>query len=238
MAILSHIRMLSILLLLACGLSACATTGSADKQGYTAAAQSDPLEPFNRAMHSFNTVLDDLILDPLAELYQWIVPDFLAQAIHSALLNLTSPVIFANALLQGDLMHASDTFWRFFVNSSLGVAGLFDIATEAGMPAYRSEDFGQTMGVWGVDHGAYLVLPVLGPSSARDGLGRLADWLMDPFSWAFSDGEVLLRSGLRVVDTRVELDPVIDRVNETSLDSYATFRSLYLQRRAAEIRNR
>lgn len=201
------------------------------------AGNNDPLEGMNRAFHDFNEVADQIILEPASELYSFAVPQVARTSIYNFLENIEAPVIFANSILQGDPQNVFVTFWRFVFNTTLGVGGLFDIATEFGMPERNHEDFGQTLGVWGVGQGAYLVLPLLGPSSLRDAPGKIIDVLINPFTYALKPAESTAIFATRAIDTRARLDRYIDQVNETSLDPYATFRSLYLQRRQALVNN-
>ena len=151
-----------------------------------------------------------------------------------------SPVIFLNDLLQGELDRAITTAVRFMVNSTIGILGVIDIATEMGLEGH-DEDFGQTLAVWGVPEGPYVVLPLFGPSNPRDAIGLVVDFLVDPFNlWAENtdrDFAIFARAGTRAVDLRATHMEALDNLEKTSLDFYATIRSLYRQRRANEIRN-
>jgi len=200
-------------------------------------AEEDPLEGFNRAMHSFNEVVDNIVLGPVAKIYKAVLPQYAQNRVYNFLDNVEAPVVFINSLLQGDPQNLFVTFWRFVFNTTLGVGGIFDIATELGVPQRSDEDFGQTLGVWGVGQGAYLELPIIGPSSLRDAPGRVIDIFLNPFTYALEPAESVAIGVTRAVDTRARLDRYIDQVNTTSLDPYATFRSLYLQRRAALVSN-
>lgn len=202
-----------------------------------ARASNDPLEGVNRVFHDFNAVLDHIILEPASELYTFALPQVARNSVYNFLENIEAPVVFANSILQGDPQNVFVTFWRFIFNSTLGVAGLFDIATELGMPERNHEDFGQTLGVWGVGQGPYLVIPFLGPSSLRDAPGQFIDALINPLTYALEPLESTALLVTDVVDTRARLDRFIDQIDETSLDSYATFRSLYLQRRQGLVNN-
>lgn len=196
----------------------------------------DPLEPFNRAMLDFNLALDKAVLKPVAFVYKEGLPDPIQTNIHNFLENLRGPVIFANDLMQGEWDRAGNTLLRFAMNSTIGLAGINDFATEAGIPKH-DEDFGQTTAVWGVDSGPYLVLPIFGPSNPRDGVGMLVDSLIDPFTWT-TPGEFRLGVTVtRAVDKRARNYDAIDDLEKNSLDLYAAIRSLYRQRRADEIRN-
>ncbi len=196
----------------------------------------DPLEPVNRVVFALNELLDVMLVGPVAEAYGEL-PAPLRTGVGNVLENLRAPVTFVNDLLQGESDRAGTTFARFFVNSTLGLFGLFDIAAELGHPRHQ-EDFGQTLAVWGVGDGPFLVLPLLGPSTLRDLAGLVVDrGVFDPWT-ALASGELrAARVAGEAVDTRHRLDPLIRDVRRNSLDPYATLRSAYRQRRAAEIRN-
>ncbi len=226
-----------LILMLSClMLSGCASNVD-DSNPYQDVAIQDPLEPLNRVFYKFNSTVDHILLRPAAVVYHGVVPEFGRKRVHHFLDNMAAPVVMANSLLQGDVENAFVTMWRFILNTTLGVGGLFDFAAEAGLPKKHDEDFGQTLGVWGVESGPYLVLPFIGPSSLRDGPARAADWFMDPFNYALHNGEIAARTAGDIVDFRSENLDIIDNIYETSLDPYASFRSLYLQRRKAEIEN-
>ena len=159
-----------VALLLCLALTGCATTsGSRDREN------DDPLEPMNRAVFNANDAIDTAIMKPFAEGYRDIVPQFFRDRIRAFVDNLQEPRIFVNNLLQLRINDAGFTFARFYVNSTLGLAGLFDIASEHGLPR-QTGDFGQTLAVWGVDSGPYLVLPLFGPSNFRDAFGSAVDF--------------------------------------------------------------
>ena len=159
---------------------------------------------------------------------------------NDALDNLRAPVIFLNDVLQGELKRAATTLVRFIINSTLGLLGLNDIATDLGIKGHN-EDFGQTLAVWGVPEGPYVMLPLFGPSNPRDAIGMVVDFLIDPFNiWAGNtdrDFAVFARSGTRAVDLRAIYMEALDELEKSSLDFYASIRSLYRQRRANEINN-
>lgn len=208
-----------------------------DNDGTDDAAMHDPLESFNRAMHHVNYTLDGLVVRPVTKIYRGVVPQVGRKGVSNFLSNLSSPVTLVNSVLQGDPENAFKTFWRFMFNSTFGLGGVIDVAGYYGLHA-NNEDFGQTMGVYGVEPGAYLVIPVLGPSSARDLPGRVVDFFTDPFNYLVSDGWIAARAGLSAVDTRSRNFKLIDRIYEDSLDPYATIRSGYMQRRQSEINKR
>jgi phospholipid-binding lipoprotein MlaA len=200
----------------------------------------DPLEPLNRRMFVVNDGLDTLVLRPAAEAYRIFIPPEIRTSVRNMLGNLRSPVILLNDVLQGETQRAGTTLGRFVLNTTLGVGGLFDVATGYGLPGH-GEDFGQTLAVWGAGEGPYLFLPALGPSNPRDLVGTGVDAVSNPFTWisggAWLDTATAARIGLQVLDTREGLIEPLDALRQGSLDPYAALRSAYRQRRAAEIRN-
>lgn len=198
---------------------------------------SDPIEGLNRAVFTFNEGLDIALINPAAQTYDFLLPEYAQNRVYYFLENIEAPVVFANALLQGDAENTFVTFWRFVFNSTLGVLGLFDIATELGMPPRRHEDFGQTLGAWGMGPGPYLVLPLIGSSSLRDAPGRVIDILINPFTYGLKPFESAAIGISRAIDSRARYDRFINQVYDSSLDPYATFRSLYFQRRQALVNN-
>jgi phospholipid-binding lipoprotein MlaA len=196
----------------------------------------DPLESVNRGIFEFNRHVDSFVLKPVATAYTTWVPGFFRERVHSMLVNLRAPVVLANDLLQGEGERAGITVARFLVNSTLGFAGMFDMATEMGLE-HHDEDFGQTLAVWGVDEGPYLMIPVLGPSNLRDGAGRIVDLFLDPFNYLVDDEYIYARSGVALLDARARYSGMIEDLEATSIDLYATYRTLYRQHRGDEIRN-
>ena len=198
----------------------------------------DPAEPAMRAIFEFNRVLDKAFLKPAAEFYKGFLPPPLQSGVYNVLNNLRTPVILLNDVLQGKFERAGTTLARFFVNSTIGVLGFSDQAADMGME-YHNEDFGQTLAVWGADEGPYLMLPIFGPSNPRDAVGLAVDFLTDPINlWARNtDREAVIwaRTGTRAVDQRARNFDVIEDLEKSSLDFYATVRSLYRQRRNDEI---
>lgn len=236
------------LLLSAASLPGCAVEGNspthkaapvetADQVDLPGPDNHDPLEPFNRGIFRFNEVVDGLVLKPAAHIYRGVLPNPVRNGVHNALTNLSAPVVFINSAFQGDDQNMGRTFGRFLLNSTLGVAGIFDIASDMGIPKEHKKDFGQTMGVHGVSSGAYLTLPLLGPSSTRDAFGMVTDFAMDPFSYIFTTPTNMAISGTRVVDRRAELLPLSDRIYRDSLDPYASIRSIYQQNRMKVVDN-
>lgn len=198
-------------------------------------AEADSLESFNRAMYGVHTAVDGVVIRPVTFVYRSVVPESGRTMVSNFLRNLASPISFANSVLQGDVDNSFGTFWRFAINSTIGIGGLFDVADEAGL-RHRDNDFGQTLAVWGVGSGSYLFLPVLGPGTGRDTLGRAVDMVFNPLTWAEESWPVYVQGGMTVIDRRSANYTLIEDISQTSLDPYATFRSGYLQRRTVEIK--
>ncbi len=188
----------------------------------------DPLEPFNRVMFTINTKLDKFLVRPIARGYQEVVPQRARKAVHSSIKNLQEPITFLNSVLQGNIEQSVQSLGRFMINSTIGLGGLFEIADRR---TGTEEDFGQTLGHYNLPAGPYLVLPLLGPSNVRDGVGRAVDVFSDPFYYALDDTENMIRTGITGVDLRSTLMPITDDIEETSFDPYATYRSMYQQHR-------
>lgn len=193
----------------------------------------DPLEPLNRKVFEFNQAVDENFLVPVAKGYRAVVPEEARKSIHNFTNNLKEPYNFINNLLQLS-PDTPKTFARFIINSTVGFLGFFDVASELGLE-YDEEDFGQTLALWGIPEGPYLVLPLIGPSNPRDAAGFAVGIAADPINLTL--GGLGLRivnyglSGLTLISEReVYLDPV-EQIKANSLDYYATMRSLYRQRR-------
>ena len=205
-------------------------------------ANNDPAEPFNRAMYDVHQAIDTAVLRPVAVAYRAVVPPPVRTGVSNVLSNLRSPVILMNDALQGETERFGVTLGRFMLNSTLGVGGIFDVASRFGLTPH-TEDFGQTFAVAGVEEGPYLFIPILGPSNPRDLLGFAAGIAADPFTWlTFGNRDLLdtlsyIRAGATVVSTRESLLDTLDDVQRTSLDPYATLRSAYRQQRTREISN-
>ena len=195
---------------------------------------SDPLEGINRAIFFVNGGLDTTLVRPIAWVYGNYVPPFAKQRVSNFFTNLNAPVVFANDLLQFEFEDAAETSARFLINSTIGLAGLFDVASEIGLEPHEA-DFGQTLHTYGVGPGPYLVLPLLGPSNLRDGFGRAVDTLLNPLTWLLEPEENLIIAGAKGLVQREELLESLDAVRETSVDYYAALRSLYYQNRAVEL---
>ncbi|HXJ01761.1 MAG TPA: VacJ family lipoprotein [Micropepsaceae bacterium] len=203
------------------------------------AGENDPYESTNRAIFEFNRQVDDNFALPVARFYRDVVPDPARTGIHNFLTNLDSPVTFGNDLLQGDFRRGGQTFARFITNSTIGLGGLIDMASRFQIPDH-TEDFGQTLGVYGSGEGPYIVVPFLGPAPPRDLFGRIVDIFLDPFTYVGlrSKTEWMIgRGGFEVLDLRERNIDTIDQIQRTSIDYYATVRNLYRQSRDAEIRN-
>lgn len=197
---------------------------------------SDPLENSNRAIFKFNNAVSHAVIHPVVKGYRTVVPKPARMGVRNFLRNLKSPTTFANQLLQGDLDGAGTVLVRAVINSTVGVGGLFDVAKEAGLK-YEQEDFGQTLGVWGVGHGPYLVVPVLGPSSLRDYAGYFVDSYADPLRWyLFNIDEeewYYAKLGADYLDLREDILDILEDLEKNSIDYYAAVRSTYYQRREA-----
>ncbi len=213
-------------------LGACASVHNGEP-GYA-----DPFESMNRGVFAFNEVIDDVALEPAAKGYRAILPKPARKGVRNFLRNLRSPVNIANQLLQGDIEgFASDTI-RALVNTTIGFGGFIDIAESAGLP-YEHEDFGQTMAVWGIGNGPYLVAPVFGPNSLRDHAGWAVDSYLDPLRlYLFNTNQEVwhyARVGTAGIDKREELLDVLADLESSAIDYYATVRSTLYQNRMAMI---
>lgn len=221
--------------------AACATPPKDDPEALAEFERiNDPLEPFNRVVFEVNLTLDGLILKPFATMYRGVMPEVGRTAVHNVLSNLREPVVFVNDVLQGELERAGTAAGRFAINSTIGILGIIDVATDFGLEQH-SEDFGQTFAVWGAPEGPYLVLPIFGPSNPRDALGLLAEAVLDPLNYYARHEDIdafqTSRSLTTGIDIRERNLDTLDVIERTSLDFYAAIRSLYRQRRADEIRN-
>lgn len=209
----------------------------------TAAAEenfNDPFEETNRAVFGFNQAVDNAVLVPVAKTYRTVLPPPVRQSVHNILRNLNGPVIFANDVLQGQLGLAGDTLGRVALNTTIGVGGVFDVATPIGIP-HHANDLGITLANWGFGEGPYVILPVLGPSNPRDLVGMVGDSFADPASYFAAQNQlywaILTRTAVSGIDVRARNIESLADIEKTALDYYATIRSLYRQRRAAQIRH-
>ena len=199
----------------------------------------DPIEPINRAIFSFNNVADRVVLEPVAKGYKKL-PSPIQSGISNFLSNLRAPLVVINQLLQGQGENAMQSTGRFFVNSTVGVFGLIDVAEKIGLEE-KEEDFGQTLATWGVGDGFYIVLPLFGPSNLRDTTGMVMTMITDPINaYAVSEGEawiVPMRTAANAVDQRSKIIDEVNALRDNSLDYYASVRSSYYQNRRAAINN-
>jgi phospholipid-binding lipoprotein MlaA len=212
-------------------LAGCATTGEPDPR--------DPLEGLNRGVYQFNDVVDRYALKPVAQAYDFVMPDFAQNCIHNIFGNIGDVWAGLNSLLQGRPVDFINTLGRVLFNTTMGLGGCIDVATMNGANKIPN-DFGTTLGVWGLGQGPYLVLPVLGASTLRDGAGLATDTLVNPAAVGAIDNVRLRNSlwGVQAVDTRASLLDATDTVDRVSLDPYSFVRDAYLQRRAALLRSK
>ena len=196
----------------------------------------DPFEEINRATLDRNLAVYDGVVEPVVRAYRWVVPEFVRIGVSNVLDNLSTPRIFINDLLQGELARASASFGRLAVNTTLGLGGLFDPASQMGIEKH-DEDFGQTLAVYGVEDDPYLVLPLFGPSNPRDAVGRVVDMALDPANYLLFPVSLAVNMTASTVD-RFARDPDrIEALRRDSFDFYATLRDAYSQNRAYLVRN-
>lgn len=217
------IRRLKRLLVLGSALLVAVQAGAQDKQR-------DPFEGFNRTMYSVNEVLDKYAARPVAQAYDAAVPLPVKASVGNVFGNVGEVWVGANSALQGKGGDAGITLARLLINSTVGIFGLFDVASEMGLERYN-EDFGQTLAVWGVSDGPYLFLPVIGPRTSRDFAGWAVDSYADPVRAIRSNNERLSATVVRFVDIRAGLLPADRLLEEAALDKYSYVRDAYLQRR-------
>lgn len=192
----------------------------------------DPYERFNRTVYKFNDTLDRAVLKPVAQGYEKVVPQPIDDGVTNFFSNIDDVVVTLNDLLQGKFRQAGSDLSRLVWNSTVGIGGLFDVASQLGLPKHN-EDFGQTLGAWGVEPGPYIVLPLLGPSTFRDTVALPADWYSDPLYYYYAvdkSGYWQLRS-LDTIDTRAGLLRASRLIEQAALDEYVFLREAYLQRR-------
>ena len=222
-----RVSKLFIIILLIFQISGCATK-----------ANQDPLESFNRAIYKFNDVADGAIIKPISNSYKNITPTFVVKGVNNFFNNIRDVVTVINELLQGKIEYAANDTGRILVNSTIGLLGFIDVHSISGGER-RKEDFGQTLGYWGVGQGAYLVLPFIGPSTTRDAVGLVTDTLaFDPISYI---NNVRGRNQVRIlqfIDARTELLNASAIMDEASLDPYAFQRDAYLQYREALVKDK
>ena len=215
------------ILLLSISLYGCATTNSLDER--------DPLEGFNRGVYSFNQTMDDLIFDPIGDLYRAITPDFIESGVTNFFNNLNDLSVIANEILQFKFGRASSDAARFVINSTVGLLGFFDVSSEMGLSKHN-EDFGQTLAQWGFESGPYIVVPFFGPASLRDLSSFVVDkGVLNPMFYIEDD---MIKSGLltlNYVDFKSRLSSTKELVGTASLDEYEFIKNAYFEKRAYEI---
>jgi phospholipid-binding lipoprotein MlaA len=243
----------SLFVLLSCGLGATSLARAGDPEAANPipdplyddpeavaepAGFPDPLEPLNRATFRFNGHVSRWVLDPLIRAYDFVVPAAGRHAIRRALVNLDSPAVFANDVLQIEPVDAGVTATRFALNTTIGLLGLFDPATRFGIPGHES-DFGQTLALLGTPSGPYLMLPVIGPTTARDGTGYFVDflfrpttYLLTPYAQAFIMPVTEGGAGIATLDANVD---AVHALEASSVDYYAALKNAYYQDRIARI---
>jgi len=223
----------------ALALSGCASDRLPPDQAKAAEDANDPFEPMNRTVFDMNQGFDKAVLLPTAQVYVDVVPDGARDSVHNFIDNLDQPVYFANNVLQGDFDHAGSTLGRFVINSTIGIGGLFDVASRWDIPNHP-EDFGITLGKWGVGEGPYLVVPFFGPDNPRDGTGQIVDIFLDPTTYVHIDGHIYWSAGrelAKAIDLRSRNIDNLDSIERSSVDYYASMRSLYRQLRNNKIRD-
>ena len=194
----------------------------------------DPWEGYNRAVYAFNDGLDSVLLKPAAQAYDAVVPEPVDQGVSNFFANLGEVGNFANGLLQAKPGESARALARLAINSTVGLLGLFDVATGLGIER-SEEDFGQTLGAWGAGPGPYFVLPVLGPSTVRDALAQPVDFATDPVSWLDNPGARNAALAAEAVDHRADLLETEAAVEDLTADQYALVRNAYLDRRRYEV---
>lgn len=204
-------------------------------------AANDPLEPVNRSMFSFNEKFDHYVELPIAGFYLLWMPKPLSNGLNNFLTNLDMPVVFTNDILQGEVTRAGQAFGRFTVNSTLGLGGFLDVASRTDLP-YHYADMGQTLHVYGVGDGPFLVLPIVGPDPPRDLGGDIFDLVIDPITYLPTGAPLYMRAGVTIgvrsaspFQTNARNVVLRQELQKSSLDPYVTMRSVYRQLRAAQI---
>lgn len=216
----AQLKSLAMTVLAAGMLTGCATSGN----------PKDPIEGFNRAMFAFNEGLDAAIIKPVATGYEAVLPSPIRTGVTNFFSNIEDVFIGVNNLLQGKLPQAASDLGRVAINTTIGLLGVLDIATDAGLEKH-DEDFGQTFGRWGVGNGAYVVIPVFGPRTVRDTVGLVLDVAADPVAQHRPRRTRDIALVLRMINDRANLLPADKVVEEAALDKYSYMRDAYLQRR-------
>lgn len=203
--------------------------------GCSSTSDKDPLEPMNRGIYKFNDVADKALFKPVASGYKAITPTPIRAGINNFFNNLSNVVTIVNQLLQFKFNKAAETTGRFVVNTTVGILGFIHVASRTGFNTYR-EDFGQTLGYWGMGNGPYLMLPLLGPSNLRDTAGLITDWLFfEPLGYVEDPQTRNILLGVKFIDRRADLLPGSDLLDEAALDPYAFMRDAYTQRRINQV---
>ena len=203
------------------------------------ANDSDPIEGFNRKMFAFNMGLDRHILEPASKAYTSVTPSFARTGIRNVFDTLEQPAILANSVLQANPQASADTIARLGLNLTVGLAGTIDAASHFGIGKHN-EDFGQTLGHWGVGQGIYVVLPVVGPTTPRDGLGSVVDSFADPLEWnkrTPKPGVKLAANVVNGLDQRARAQNMMDSLENTAIDPYVQVRNGYLHHREMQVQN-
>jgi phospholipid-binding lipoprotein MlaA len=221
-------------------LGGCATAPTGPEGLAAYKANNDPWEPLNRKVFAFNQAFDRVLLKPVAVGYVRLVPKAGRDSLRNFVLNLHEPVVFGNKVLQGRFGQAGTTAGRFLLDSTFGVAGLIDVAGRMGLPRQKA-DMGQTFFVWGVSDGPYLILPLFGPSNPRDAVGMGLESYLDPYRWVaannnFTPAVAYAPAIIGGVDERSRNIDSLNAIQKETIDYYASFRGLYRQFRAAQLR--
>lgn len=214
-----------------------------EDENFTDVVVSDPLEPINRVFFHFNDKLYFWVLKPLAVGFRFVVPKPVRKGLANVFYNLGTPVRLVNCLLQGKLKSSGKELTRFVINSTVGVVGLWDPARDWFDLKPKDEDFGQTLGKYGIGEGVYLCLPVFGPSNIRDGVGRAGDYFLDPLSWATLTGDRAARDAALAGDTTRRVNKVSLRIGDyenfkkATFDPYSAMRDAYSQQRRSKVKD-
>jgi phospholipid-binding lipoprotein MlaA len=220
----------SLPLAAACAVALLALSGCAT---VTTPTPGDPLEGANRTIFKFNDAVDRAVLKPVAQGYNWALPQGVRNSVTNVFDNVGDAYTMANDLLQGKIADGTEDLMRVVINSFFGIGGLFDIASQAGLPKHN-EDFGLTLARYGVPPGPYLVVPLLGPSTLRDSSDFVVTYFADPISYIKPDWVSVTLYGVRLVNTRANLLGASDLLSDAALDKYSFVRNAYLQRRQSE----
>lgn len=225
---------------LALTLGACATVNDPDDPASIARYEvNDPFEEWNRSFFALNMLADEIVIEPVAVGYTTIFPKPVRRSITNFMDNVTAPITLANDLLQIEFTRATKTAYRLLINSTFGIAGFFDVARMTGVDGHK-EDFGQTLAVYGFGEGFFFMAPFLGPAPPRDLVGYVVDSAINPLNYLKTEDTWVIRVGLAtfdVINDRAENIETMDNLERTSLDYYATVRSIYRQNRKSEISN-